>query len=56
MTSPVHPSNPAAELRELAHRVHRLAPDRRDPERYHVDKSEIAAMLRQLAARIERAD
>lgn len=45
----------AAELRHLAQRVHRLAPDRRDPERYHVDNSEIEAMLRHFAARIERA-
>jgi hypothetical protein len=46
----------AAELRELAQRIQRLTPDRRDPERYHADKSEIEAKLRRLAADIERRD
>ncbi|HQT86803.1 hypothetical protein [Acidiphilium rubrum] len=36
-------------LAELAARVQRLAPDRRDPERYYCEKSEIAAALRRLA-------
>lgn len=36
-------------LDELARRVGRLAPCRRDPERFHVEKSEIAHELRRLA-------
>ncbi|MGC9271752.1 hypothetical protein [Acidiphilium sp.] len=37
-------------LLDLARRVQRLSPDRRDPERYHAEKSEIAAELRRLAS------
>ena len=33
----------------LARQVSRLCPDRRGPERFHVEKSEIAATLRRLA-------
>jgi hypothetical protein len=36
-------------LLDLADRVRRLGPDRRDPERFHVEKSELAAELRRLA-------
>ncbi len=36
-------------LNELAGQVARLSPDRRDPERYHIEKSEIVADLRRLA-------
>lgn len=36
-------------LADLAARVARLSPSHRDPERYHVEKSEIAAELRRLA-------
>ncbi len=36
-------------LSDLAHRVARLCPDHRNPERFHEDKSEIAAELRRLA-------
>ncbi|MDX5930504.1 hypothetical protein [Acidiphilium acidophilum] len=36
-------------LLALAARIARLGPYRRDPERYHVEKSEIAAELRRLA-------
>lgn len=36
-------------LADLARRVQRLAPDHRDPERWHCEKSEIAAELRRLA-------
>jgi hypothetical protein len=45
------------ELRDLAQNVRRLGPDRRNPERFHVEKSEIAAklmMLADLAERLER--
>lgn len=38
-----------AALATLADRVQRLRPDHRDPERYHAEKSEIAAELRRLA-------
>lgn len=37
------------DLDALADRIRRLAPDRRDPERFHMEKSEIAAELRRLA-------
>jgi hypothetical protein len=33
----------------LADKVHHLAPSHRDPERFHIDKSEIVAELRRLA-------
>jgi hypothetical protein len=42
------------QLRDLSRAVRRLGPDHRDPERFHVDKSEIAARLSDLAARLER--
>jgi hypothetical protein len=46
---------PAAErLDELARRVRRLSPDRRDPERYHLDKSEIERDLRRLAREVRK--
>lgn len=35
---------------ELADRVRRLRPDHRDPERFHVEKSEIEHELRRLAS------
>lgn len=41
-------SNPDA-LDDLARAVQRLIPDRRDPERFHIDKSEIVATLRRMA-------
>jgi hypothetical protein len=39
----------AEQLRDLARRVDRLVPDRREPDRFHEDKSEIAGDLRRLA-------
>lgn len=36
-------------LRDLAYHVQRLSPSHRDPERFHEDKSEIAAELIRLA-------
>lgn len=36
-------------ITELAERVERLAPSHRDPERFHLEKSEIAAELRATA-------
>ena len=43
------------ELAALAVRVDRLVPDRRDPERFHEEKSELAAALRRLAHAAERS-
>jgi hypothetical protein len=42
-----------SELAELAARVSRLRPDHRDPERWHMEKSEIAAELRRLARDVQ---
>lgn len=39
----------AATIHELARRVARLAPCHRDPERFHIEKSEIVHALRRLA-------
>ena len=39
----------ADRLAELAHRVIANEPDRRDPERFHAEKSEIAHLLRKAA-------
>lgn len=36
-------------LTTLADKVRRLSPSHRDPERFHIDKSEIEAELRRLA-------
>jgi hypothetical protein len=44
----------AQSLRDLSQAVRRLGPDHRDPERFHVEKSEIAARLSDLAERLER--
>lgn len=46
------PGNSAGKLSEIAGQVARLSPDRRDPERFHLDKSEIVASLRRLAREI----
>jgi hypothetical protein len=43
----------AEQLRDLSRQVRRLVPDRRDPERYHIEKSEIAARLVRLARKLE---
>ena len=45
----------AQRLRDLAEAARRLPPpDRRDPERFHVAKSELASALRRLAAEAAR--
>ncbi len=41
-------------LRDLAARVERNVPHHREPERFHAEKSEIAAALRRLASRQPR--
>jgi hypothetical protein len=46
----------AQELRDLSQAVRRLGPDHRDPERFHVEKSEIAARLMVLADLAERLE
>lgn len=48
--NPPHvPHVPQSPLLDLAARVSRLGPDRRNPEQFHEDKSEISAELRRLA-------
>jgi hypothetical protein len=46
----------ANDLARLAERVRYLAPSHRDPERFHMDKSEIASELRRLAREIEQGN
>lgn len=56
-TAPVEaPLSAAAELERLARAVGRLIPDRRDPEKFHVDRSEIVGELRRLARATERRE
>ena len=43
----------AEQLRDLSRQVRRLVPDRRDPERYHLDKDASAKALVRLARRLE---
>jgi hypothetical protein len=43
-----------ADLHALASRVARLSPDRRDPERWHLEKDDIAKSLRRVARNLER--
>lgn len=40
---------PGDALERMAERVRRLSPSHRDPERFHEEKSELAAELRRLA-------
>lgn len=42
------------QLAELAFRVRRLSPSHRNPESYHVEKSEIENELRSLSRQIEQ--
>lgn len=41
-------------LAALSRRVAHLGPDHRDPERYHLEKSEIVAELRRMAGEASR--
>lgn len=43
-------------LEHLARQVARLVPDRRDPERFHIEKSEVVAELRKLARKLTGED
>lgn len=57
-TEPVDPSpplTPCRELERLARQVARLSPSHRDPEAFHVSKSEIVAELRRLARALAAA-
>lgn len=47
--STVRPVPLSTELEDLAYRVLALVPDHRDPEQYHIRKSEISARLKALA-------
>jgi hypothetical protein len=49
------PSPAPLQLEALAARVAALLPCRRDPERFHMDRHEIAADLLRLARRLGRA-
>lgn len=51
--SPSVTYRPADRLAHLAHRVRRLTVDRRDPERFFEDRSEIEAELRRLALEVK---
>lgn len=46
------PTTAASDLKHLAERVRRLAPSHHDPEKVHMDKSEIAGELRRIAKEI----
>ncbi len=43
--TPARESDTAPSLSDLARRIEKLAPDRRDPERHHCEKSEIVHAL-----------
>jgi hypothetical protein len=46
-------SEAADKIASLAERVRRLTPSHRDPERFYLDRSEIAAELRRIAREME---
>ena len=48
------PDEAADKIDDLAARVSRLSPSHNDPERFHVEKSEIVHDLRRLAGRTAR--
>jgi hypothetical protein len=50
---PISAAEAAARLRGLADRVGRLKPMSSDPEKFHVDKSEIESELVKLARRLD---
>lgn len=43
---------PRVQLADLAYRIRRLAPDHRNPHRFHEEKSEIAHQLAKLARKV----
>lgn len=46
-------ATPAARLKAVARDLARLSPDRRDPEQFHVVKSELVGELRRRAGELE---
>jgi hypothetical protein len=48
-------NEPPVELLALSRAVLQLGPDRRDPEKFFLDKSEIAYRLKKLARELEAA-
>jgi hypothetical protein len=46
------PSTVAGRLQQLSRRVARLIPDRRDPERFFEERSEVAYELREIAGKV----
>lgn len=47
-------ASPAEAARAIAKAAERLMPDRRDPERFHAEKSALIAAARALAQTLER--
>jgi hypothetical protein len=47
-------SSLASDVLDLAYRLARLSPSHRDPEWFHVEKSEIENSLRQISKRLAR--
>ena len=45
----IYCSTKKGDLTDIANAVQRLTIDRRDPEKFHMDKSEIVAALRRMA-------
>lgn len=51
----LHPPSLAPEaLEDMAQRLRRLVPSHRDPERFHMEKSDLVQELRRLAAALRR--
>lgn len=48
------PRSASAQCELLAYALQCLAPDRRDPERFHLDRAEIVGELRRLGRRLAR--
>ncbi|WP_218064120.1 hypothetical protein [Nguyenibacter vanlangensis] len=50
-----HPIDPT-QIENIASRLRRLIPDRRDPERFHTEKSELEHLLRHMAQRLRKSN
>lgn len=48
-SSHIQTADPWQHIGQIADRIRRLCPDHRDPERFHIEKSEIEHELRELA-------
>ncbi|GBQ79496.1 hypothetical protein AA13595_0040 [Gluconacetobacter johannae DSM 13595] len=44
------------QIENIATRLRRLIPDRRDPEQFHTEKSELEHLLRQMAKRLRKSN